>query len=154
MALSGGGAAVAGSVGRRGSIEGLRRSAWATPSIERQAMLIPMTPARRPGSFAQRQRAWFNTAGLLRRAVARAQSPNGVTRYVRGERPVRFQGGFVGFLHALAFLRAARRVNPAPAHSRASGSANRSLDRAVQQQNGADAPDRSCDHGAEARGSF
>ena len=48
---------------------------------------------------------------------------------------------------SLAFLRAAQRVNPAPAHSRASWSANRSLDRADQHQNGADAPDRSCDHG-------
>ena len=59
----------------------------------------------------------------------------------------------VGLRHR-ASARAARGVVRAPSHSRTCRVDWRSFDRPVQHANGAVAPDRLCDHGAAARGSF
>ena len=72
-------------------------SVKATSSTDRQGTLIPMTPAGGRGSIAQRQRGQFNTAGLLRGAVVRAQPTNGVTRHVRSEWLVRSPCRLSGF---------------------------------------------------------
>ena len=80
----------------------------------------------------------------------RAQFTNGVTRHGRGERPVISQWRLSGFTVAGVTARRSAGCSGVGSFSR-SGSANRSLDRAVQHANGAVAPDRlvrSCHRGA------
>ena len=96
---------------------------------------------------------WFNTPGLLRATVVRAHAEHGVNQPVRCERLASFTCQESGFATAgVTTRRSAGRSHGVALSNRGVG--RRSFDRPVQHANGAVAPDRLCDHGAEARGSF
>ena len=102
--------------------------AWA-PAVERDGRREALVSFRwavqghRIGSrlsvaFPAPQRGWFNTPGLLRGAMVRAQSESGVTRSVRGERVTSSVVCWVP--PRLMSPCAARRVNWTSWHSRTS----------------------------------
>ena len=168
------------------AVRGLRRRGGPTCSIERLGISIPMMPARRSGSFAQRRgtgasrgpvghrrgsgclmrqrlesrpvvSARRNTGSSTRRGFSERSLCGLTPRNGSSDRSLRTAGESqvpgVGLRHP-ASARAARGVVLVPSHSRTCRVDWRSFDRPVQHANGAVAPDRLCDHGAAARGSF